>query len=83
VVTLLSFHRLPDGDLVAFFSSVCIRQKGIDNDAKGSTKDYLAESETTSTSKTLGADHSGLSNGSLFGSGIDFHPRGIVLGHDS
>ena len=57
-------------------------EKENDNDAKGSLRDCLAESETTSTSATVGANHSGFSNGSLSRSGIDFHPRGIVLGHD-
>jgi hypothetical protein len=53
------------------------------NDANGSVRDYLAESETPATSATLGAGHQEFSIGSLFASGIDFHPSGIVLGHDS
>ena len=52
------------------------------NDANGNVRDYLAESETASTSATLGACHEEFSNGSLLASGIDFHPSGIVLGHD-
>ena len=65
-------------------SSLCVglEEKENDNGANSSTRDCLEESETSSTSATLGADHSGFSNRSLFGSGIDFHPRGIVLGHD-
>jgi hypothetical protein len=52
------------------------------NDANGKVRDCLAESEPLSTSATLGAGHEGFSNGSLFASGIDFHPGGIVLDHD-
>jgi len=58
-----------------------VRQKENNNDANGSV-DSLAESETASTSATLGAGHAKFSNGPLFTSGIDFHPNGIVLGHD-
>ena len=57
-------------------------EKENDNDASCTVRDCLAQSETTYTSATLGADHSGFSNGPLFGSRIDFHLGGIVLGHD-
>jgi hypothetical protein len=60
---------------------VGVRQKENDNDANRTVRDCLAQSETTYTSATLGADHSGFSNGPLFGSRIDFHLGGIVLGH--
>jgi hypothetical protein len=59
-----------------------VRQKENNNDANGSARDCLAESETPSTSATLGAGHDGFSNGPLLASGIDFHLTGIVLGHD-
>jgi hypothetical protein len=61
---------------------VGVRQKENDNDANRTVRDCLAQSETTYTSATLGADHSGFSNEPLFGSRIDFHLGGIVLGHD-
>jgi len=77
-----SFQRLPDGELFALLPCVGVQREENDNDANGSIRDCLAESESTSTSATLGADYSGFSSGSLFGSRIDFHPRGIVLGHD-
>jgi hypothetical protein len=64
------------------FFGVGVRQKENDNDASRTVRDCLAQSETTYTSATLGADHSGFSNGPLFGSRIDFHLGGIVLGHD-
>jgi hypothetical protein len=63
------------------FFGVGVRQKENDNDANRTVRDCLAQSETTYTSATLG-DHSGFSNGPLFGSRIDFHLGGIVLGHD-
>jgi hypothetical protein len=52
------------------------------NDANGNVRDCLAESETPSTSATMGAGHAEFSIGSLLASGIDFHRSGIVLGHD-
>jgi len=58
------------------------RKKENDNDENGGIRDCLAESETTSASATPGADYSGFSDRSLFGSGIHLHPRGIFLGHD-
>lgn len=57
-----------------------IQREENDNDANGSISDCLAESETTSTSATLGADQAGVRNTSLSGSGIGFDPCGIVLG---
>ena len=77
----LSFQRFLSGELVALFSCVGIRQKENNNDANGRVRDCLEESETPSASATLGAGHEGFSNGSLFGSAIDFYPGGIVLGH--
>jgi hypothetical protein len=64
------------------FFGVGVRQKENDNDANRTVRDCLAQSETAYTSATLGAHHSGFSNGPLFGSRIDFDPGGIVLGHD-
>jgi hypothetical protein len=66
--------------LHCFLASVFDKENN--NDANGNLRDRLAESETPSTSPTLGAGQEGFSNGSLFASGIDFHPGGIVLGHD-
>jgi hypothetical protein len=57
-------------------------EKENNHDANGSLRDCLEESETPSTSATPGAGHEGFSNGSLFASGIDFDPSGIVLGHN-
>jgi len=82
VLPFLSFLRFLSGELVALFSCVGTRQKENNNDANGSVRDSLAESETPSTLATLGAGHAKFSIGSLFASGIDFHPSGIVLGHD-
>src|SRR5215469_3657770 len=82
VLPFLSFQRFLSGELVALFSCVSTRQKENNDDANGSLRDSLAESETASTSATVGAGHEGLSNGPLFASGIDFHPNGIVLVHD-
>jgi hypothetical protein len=66
--------------LHCFLASVFDKENN--NDANGSVRDCLEESETPSTSATLGAGHEGFSNGSLFASGIDFHTSGILLGHD-
>jgi hypothetical protein len=54
-------------------------EKENDNDAKGSLRDCLAESETTSTSATLGADQPGFRCGSLSGSGICLYLHRVVL----
>ena len=56
-------------------------KKENDNDANGSGRDCLAESETTSTSATLGADQQGFKDDSLSGPGMRFHSRRFVLDH--
>ena len=48
VPSFLSFQRFPSGEPVALFSRVGVRQKENHNDAHGSIRDCLAESETTS-----------------------------------
>ena len=80
------------GALISFFASgsgwrsACIlpcvgdRQRENDNDANRTVGDYLAQSETTYTSATLGADRAGFRMGSLCGSGIGCHAGRIFLG---
>ncbi len=77
---LLSFQWLPDGAPFAWFSCVGIQpKKENDNDAKCNRRDCLAESETTSTSATLGANQAGFGNRSLSDSGTCFHLSRLVL----
>jgi hypothetical protein len=78
--SFLSAASLWQAGCIVFCAGV--RQKENNNDADGNVRDCLAESETPSTSATLGAPQEGFSNESLLASGIDFHPSGIVLGHD-
>jgi hypothetical protein len=52
-LTLLSFHRFPDGEPVALFSCVGVQEKENDNEKNGGIRGCLAEPETASASATL------------------------------
>jgi hypothetical protein len=77
----LSFERFSDGEPLALFSCVGVQGRANDNEANNNLTDCVAESETTSTSTTLGADQPGFGNGSLPGPGIGSHRHRIVLEH--
>ena len=47
VLTFVSFQRIPDGELFALLPCVGVQREENDNDANGSIRDCLAESETT------------------------------------
>jgi hypothetical protein len=79
-VRSLSFQRFPNGPRLAWLSCVGIQPKREnDNGANGNVRDCLAESETTSTPATLGADQSEFREDSLCGSGTCFHFSWIIL----
>jgi hypothetical protein len=77
---LLSFQWLPYGEPVALLSRVGVQpKKENDNDTNNNFSDRLAESETTSTSATLGANHAEFRNGSLCGQGTRFYVGRFIL----
>src|SRR5262249_41645489 len=76
----LSFQRFPNGERGASLSGVLVRQaKEDDNGTNRCVRDCLAESQTISTSATLGAAQRGFREGSLSGPGACFHHRRVIL----
>jgi len=71
---LLSSQWFSYGEPVALLSRVGVQpKKENDNDTNNNNfSDRLAESETTPTSATLGADQTGLRNDSICGLGTGF-----------
>jgi hypothetical protein len=77
---LLSSQWFSYGEPVALLSRVGVQpKKENDNGTNNNFGDNLAESETTSTSATLGADQTGLRNDSICGPGTGFYLGRFVL----